>query len=228
MPIFRTALGSLLGHLLSDSLLFQHDKDELSLWLETIPSGTRLSGSEAPDGTPLSNEGEAIITFLEECIHRCTKVPYRYLDEMSTYFGDSGVPVSPLLMTALEQLDVKCKNSSLSPSQALSIFTYLRILIVKLMQKIFGNTFGRAMVSKFNAMVANHGTVSISSDICAAINREVEILRSYVDRLDGTLDQGERTISHSNDILSAPNIDIFLKKVEQTASQEGGNVLRSQ
>lgn len=224
VPVFRSALSSLLSHLLSDSLLFQHDKDELSLWLETIPLGTRLPGSEAPDGTPLTNEGEAVIVFLEECIHRCTKVPYRYLDEMGTWFGDSGISVSPLLMTALEQLDLKSKNSSLSSSHALSIFTYLRILIVKLMQKVSGTGFGRAMVSKLSAMVADHNTMSVSVAIYPAILREVDILRAFVNRLDSTFDQGAGVMPYSNDILSMPNIDTFLKQVEQTASQERGNV----
>lgn len=232
IPVFRKSLGILLNHILSNTLLFQHDKDELSLWLGAMPLGTRLTGSEAPDGAPLTDEGEAVIGFLEECLQRCIKTPYRYLDEMaiclSQLSGDAGLEgfhtsqntsASPLLMTALEQLDAKCKNASLSPSHTLSIFTYLRILIVKLIQKVSGKCFGKAILSRFTAVIETHGSLRSLPVMDAAVNREGRILNAYVERLNSVVD-GEPVLSDA--AKPVPEIDAFLLQVEHTAHQGTG------
>ena len=141
----RATLSGLLRHTLSSTILFQHDVDELELWLSSLPLDGRTTPTEAPDGTPLDNEADGVVAFLDDCAQRCLKTPYRYLEnlERSWALGNdedmtnqpASLP-SPLLMTVLEQLEAKLKTGLLSPSDALSIFTYVRKLLWSLAQKV--------------------------------------------------------------------------------------------
>ena len=141
----RATLSGLLRHTLSSTILFQHDVDELELWLSSLPLDERTTPTEAPDGTPLDNEADGVVAFLDDCAQRCLKTPYRYLEnlERSWALGNdedmtnqpASLP-SPLLMTVLEQLEAKLKTELLSPSDALSIFTYVRKLLWSLAQKV--------------------------------------------------------------------------------------------
>lgn len=78
----RSATAVLLQHSLSSSLLFQHDPDELVLWLRSLPSTARPVDAQAPDGTSLTDERDAVISFLDECAQLCAKIPYRFLEEL--------------------------------------------------------------------------------------------------------------------------------------------------
>ncbi|EAU82375.1 hypothetical protein CC1G_06685 [Coprinopsis cinerea okayama7 len=110
---------------------------------------------ETPDGTPLTDEREAVIAFLDECVQRCLKAPYKYIEEMESFANadstamdvdstsDSARPSpsttasistpSPLLCTVVEQLAAKVRAKLLSPSDLLAITTFLRKLLFALL-----------------------------------------------------------------------------------------------
>ncbi|KAL1920446.1 uncharacterized protein VTP21DRAFT_823 [Calcarisporiella thermophila] len=78
---------------LSDSILFQHNASEIPFWIAACSAGVETSDS---------------IRFLDDCMQRCLKTPYRYIDEVTKITQASGYdgamsPFSPLLMTLLEQ-----------------------------------------------------------------------------------------------------------------------------
>ncbi|KAG2014276.1 hypothetical protein CC2G_011109 [Coprinopsis cinerea AmutBmut pab1-1] len=110
---------------------------------------------ETPDGTPLMDEREAVIAFLDECVQRCLKAPYKYIEEMESFAnadstvmdvdstsdstrlspsttGSVSTP-SPLLCTVVEQLAAKVRAKLLSPSDLLAITTFLRKLLFALL-----------------------------------------------------------------------------------------------
>ncbi|TFY53062.1 hypothetical protein EVJ58_g9659 [Rhodofomes roseus] len=150
-PAIRSATAAVLRQSLSSSLLFQHEPDELVLWLRSLPVTVRAPGAQAPDGAPLADEREAVITFLDDCAQLCGKGPYRYLEELQTLcreddtedvdmdgtgyrMDDESLP-SPLLITIAEQFAAKLKGEHISPSDALAVVTFVRKLVCRLMGK---------------------------------------------------------------------------------------------
>ncbi|CAA7269153.1 unnamed protein product [Cyclocybe aegerita] len=135
-PAIRHALGDVLKHVLSQSILFQEDPDEPALWLKSLPR--RYSGAGADDV-------DSVTTFLDECLQRCMKTPYRYIEALhglasfhtpenaegvaSTTLNRLDTYPSPLLMTVVEQLEAKVNNKSLSSSATLGILMFLRKLL---------------------------------------------------------------------------------------------------
>ncbi|KAJ2930741.1 hypothetical protein H1R20_g6371, partial [Candolleomyces eurysporus] len=106
---------------------------------------------ESLDGTTLTDERLSVVAFLEDCVLRCLKTPYKYIEELESLAGDaagegrdvdSGASLpSPLLITLVEQLEAKLisqggsKGSSavlLTPSDVLAIASYLRALLFSL------------------------------------------------------------------------------------------------
>jgi len=106
----RDAIRSLVRHVLSGSILFEHDPDEVYFWLSSLPVGLRSPDAETPDGTPLSNEQPAVVNFLDDCIQLCLKAPYDYIEGLHISGPDSattkihqlgGNALSPLLATVM-------------------------------------------------------------------------------------------------------------------------------
>lgn len=84
------AVQSLLQSSLAKSVLFQHDPDEFGLWLDS------LCANSNDDVGPKSG----VIIFLDECIQRCYKTPYKFIEDLqqlgkshptSTRSGDQDV-----------------------------------------------------------------------------------------------------------------------------------------
>ena len=142
-----TVLTKVLQHILGNSIILRPSHDEISIWLSCLPVSFRPEqGSESPDGVPLTDEIDAVVTFLDECVQRCVKTPYRYIDDLrnlgttirqSDMEVDSGMAdeddlPSPLLMTVLEQLKIKVAQQLLAPSDVLAITTFLKKLLFRL------------------------------------------------------------------------------------------------
>lgn len=146
MPAVRDAASSLTLGLLSRSVLFEHDPSEIEIWLNALPRTRRASGASAPDEAPLTDEGEGVLAFLDDCIQRCLKTPYRYLEEgLAAFVGGpstsdtealrpNAVP-SPLFMTVLEQFSAKTPAKTITPSDTLAVATYMRKLAVGMLGK---------------------------------------------------------------------------------------------
>jgi nucleolar pre-ribosomal-associated protein 1 len=108
----------------------------------------RLSNDEEViDGGPLLDEAEAVITFLDDCVQRCIKPPYRYLEVVRSLAQNltsnlaseqnysSEIFPSSLLMTVVEQLEAKVTNKLLIPSHVLSITAFIRKFLFYLSSK---------------------------------------------------------------------------------------------
>ncbi|KAH7927036.1 hypothetical protein BV22DRAFT_1103957 [Leucogyrophana mollusca] len=185
----RTTLRSLLCRILSESIVFQEDTEEANLWLASLSSTRRGPGSESPDGAPLTDEAEGVATFLDDCVQRCLKTPYRYFESMqdlllqvtasSQIDSEDSIPEhtdplpSPLLMTVLEQLDAKLTMKLMSPSDILAIFTFIRKLIFKLSSKQQDLRLLLAISDK----LASIAPVDGFSTVTASVQRELSILR---------------------------------------------------
>ncbi|RXW16240.1 hypothetical protein EST38_g9609 [Candolleomyces aberdarensis] len=108
---------------------------------------------ESLDGTTLTDERLSVVAFLEDCILRCLKTPYKYIEELEKLagagdaagegrdVGSGGSLPSPLLITLVEQLEAKLISQGgssgssvvlLTPSDVLAIASYLRALLFSL------------------------------------------------------------------------------------------------
>jgi nucleolar pre-ribosomal-associated protein 1 len=178
----RDEIRSLVRHSLSDSILFEHDPEEVYFWLFSLPMGVRPLDAETPDGTPLLNEQTAVVNFLDDCIHLCLKAPYGYIEGLGVLCSDSTTTgdyqhgrngLSPLLATVMEQISSR-SASSLCPSDMLAIISFTRRLlvrlagkreslghIVRLSEKLASLPVGETLI-KDHAIVANSVTQEIT------------------------------------------------------------------
>jgi hypothetical protein len=130
---------------------------------------------------------------------RCLKTPYRYIEELSALLGGRGEDdaattdftkyPSPLLMTMLEQISAKLRSAtpSLRPSDALSIFTYLRNLLLAMLRKFpFASSFARTIHGKLDAIlkeVENGSVFEGFDDVRRGVREEVKLLEGYLNFL---------------------------------------------
>ncbi|KAG6331073.1 hypothetical protein ID866_8017 [Astraeus odoratus] len=195
----QTTLSTLLRRVLTESVLFQEDPDEVDLWLASLPSGSlrRGSGTETPDGALLTDEVNSVVTFLDDCTQRCLKTPYRYMEAMSdllqpndaqssdAVLTNSGVGMfaSPLLMAVVEQTLAKVNGRLLTPSDALSVFTFFRRLVVKLAtkQEDIGYHALRIITQKLEEPVMGEDFFADYPSIRNAIQRELSIAEASLD-----------------------------------------------
>ncbi|KAF9415620.1 hypothetical protein BGZ94_010452 [Podila epigama] len=75
-PQIKKLTQRLVSKLLGESILFQHDPSEAPLWIEAIPS----TNYGRPD---LTQDQKAFLQFLDDCIARCLRTPYKYVDQSS-------------------------------------------------------------------------------------------------------------------------------------------------
>jgi nucleolar pre-ribosomal-associated protein 1 len=173
--------------------MFQEDPDEPHVWLISLPTNRRALGTESPDGAPLTDEADGIIAFLDDCVQRCMKAPYRYIEELYSLSNyDNQHPTeglaerldvypSPLLMTVLEQLDVKVGKKMLSASDVLALASFLRKLVFRLTSKQQGLRFLTSVLTKVDGILHPTRLFSQYSVVTAAIRREVSLLRTCLE-----------------------------------------------
>ena len=216
----RTAIVALLRHILAPGVLFQHDADEIALWLDSLPFTKRAPGAQAPDGTSLTDEGDGVIPFLDDCVQRCVKTPYKYVEELQAMYasgrqsgGDASsigqhpeMFPSPFLATVVEQLGAKVKGKLLSPSDALALFAFVRKLLLRIVGKSADLALPQAFVGRIATLVegdifAEHPTVK------DAIDREVALLVSSMGQLRNPFAAPSQSTSAA--------VEAFLEQVEK-------------
>ncbi|KAF9224544.1 hypothetical protein BS17DRAFT_780022 [Gyrodon lividus] len=196
----RTTLCKLLQHILAESVLFQEDPNEVELWLAALPSGhvRRGQGTETPDGAPLTDEVDAIAIFIDDCVQRCLKTPYRYMEAMADllqthtssspdistdkHYGEAFA--SPLLMTVLEQVTAKMSGKLMTPSDTLAVFTFVRQLLVRLASKQEGYNGLRAILGKLETGASGGQPFPDHPSIGFGVRRELSIARGCLRHLE--------------------------------------------
>lgn len=106
----RNLTGRLLNQTLSDSFMFSHDPEEVQLWLNALPQNYN-------NDTSMSETQQAILSYLDNCIHRFNRAQYKYTDQLVSLVdkvnknhtlnnhSEYKHPFSPLLLTLRENLD---------------------------------------------------------------------------------------------------------------------------
>lgn len=186
----RDAIGSLVQHIFSGSILFEHDPEEVHFWLSSLPIDARPLDAENPEHTPFLNEQAAVVKFLEDCIQLCLKSPYGYIEELCTSSSEAttangyqlgGNALSPLLATVMEQISSRI----VGPSDTLSIVSFVRRLLVRLPGKM-GSLgllicFSERLASLPVSEIAEENHVNVAK----AVSQEITILKNHLALLGG-------------------------------------------
>jgi nucleolar pre-ribosomal-associated protein 1 len=184
------------------------------LWLSSLPtSRPPVEAGEIPEGISLTGEAGIVIAFLDDCLQRCLKTPYRYIEEMQSLYGpeteqsDPGGLPSPLLMTALQQLGAKVASKVLLPAHTLALASFLRRLVFRLSALQHDLSFLRQIATKIDGILASESLFSQYPIVSGAILRQVKIMRSCL----------QHTHSHPDLDLSDSRVfqlENFLRRIE--------------
>ncbi|KAF7346277.1 hypothetical protein MSAN_01854900 [Mycena sanguinolenta] len=185
-PALRKTLNGLLVHLLSESIIFQSSPEEPSLWLSALPSTRPSSSDPLPEGLSLVDEAATVISFLDDCIQRCLRTPYKYIEDMQAQHDaetQKSTPddlPSPLVMAVLEGLSAKMASKQTSPSHVFALATFLRRLVLRLSSMQRDLAFLKHIAAKVDETLGPDPLFSQCPGISNAIRREMVIMRSYL------------------------------------------------
>jgi len=215
----RDEIRSLVRHVLSESILFEHDPEEIYFWLSSLPTGVRPLDAETPDGTPLLNEEAAVVNFLDECIHTCLRAPYGYIEELHAASSDSTATssykhgensFSPLLATVMEQIPSRFATG-LFPSDLLAIISFTRRLLVRLARKRENLGLLVRLSERLASLPVGETLLEDHTIIAKAVTQEVTILKNTLLLLDDPVTH--ISISIPGD---SPTVADFLDRIENT------------
>ena len=203
----------LVTHCLSTSLLFEHDPGEVDIWIDSLPKlrgHSSASVGEAATTSPLVGAPEACLAFFDECVLRCLKTPYRYIEEnlaiLPTY-SPSELP-SPIFITLLEQLAARTRTNLLPPSTTLEICTYIRRLLLGFLGKQPDVRYMQEMTRKLEVILESSkpGSAEESVNIWAACRTQVALLNQTILVFSSPL--------QVTPVATAPAVRSFLAQVE--------------
>ena len=201
----KKACLDLLQTLLGPSVLFSHDvtASELPLWLAVLPCTVRSPNAVSPHGLPLSDERSAVLEFLDDCVLRCAKTPYRYLEDVAALapgYAPSQLP-SPLLGTLLEQL---AAPRAFEASDSIAILAFVR----KLAFALVGRQPDLRCAIAIAKALRTKCLLRVVPEAGRAAEREVDTLETALKALSqGPVDTLPRT--------SDERVEIFLFEVER-------------
>ncbi|KAF5363710.1 hypothetical protein D9756_001121 [Leucocoprinus leucothites] len=188
VPALKSTLLDLLSHLLSSTILFEETPTEPTLWLTSLPCLIRTPNATSPDNARLTDEAESVVTFLDDCIQRCLKTPFRYIEDMRNNLAptttsnlDAEVYPSPLIMTIQEQLDAKTKAGLLTPSDILAISSFIRKLVFRLLGQIQNPIFLNAVVTHVDRILSESRLWQSEYPVMtAAVRTEVKMMSAVI------------------------------------------------
>ncbi|RXK38093.1 hypothetical protein M231_04652 [Tremella mesenterica] len=152
-PTAYAMTTSLLHTLLTPTLLFEHDPSELSIWLDALPR------NPCSLDAALMTQQIHLLSFFDDCVRRCTKTPYRYIDDLNAFLPDyfswdkPAERPSPLLMTLLEQLKAKVMGQHISTEAVGVVMNYLGRILLCMWGKQKDGLFVSAVVERLEAIV---------------------------------------------------------------------------
>ncbi|ORX35335.1 ribosome 60S biogenesis N-terminal-domain-containing protein [Kockovaella imperatae] len=136
--ITKMMTTDLVYQLMAPTLMFDHDTGELAIFVESLPRTP--SGDVATKALALAQQIH-ILSFIDDCVRRFMKTPYRYIEELQDLNMDetpvvARESVSPLLMTFVEQFQAKLLGEHISTEAAATFLAYVRRVLLCLCGKM--------------------------------------------------------------------------------------------
>jgi nucleolar pre-ribosomal-associated protein 1 len=217
-PVIRVAIQGILRRTFKDSIFFAHNPNEINIWLDALPMTRRAPSAQAPDGTPLTDEGAGVATFLDECFQRCARAPYVYhkmlVNSQKEIIGSgeplaldtSSTPVSPLIVTLMEQLAIRIEKQLFSRSDLLAVMAYIRHILLLLV----GNGLPLALVEEYTNQISHLLENAGQSFSGPAFSREIRFTRNLVHQIQGSA----TSVLHPGNNVAGRDINMFLNQVD--------------
>jgi len=143
---------SLLNNLLLPSILFEHDSGELEIWLGALPK--LPPDADVSSRAKLLTQHVHLLSFLDDCIRRAIRTPYKYIEESLSLVPDYFSPskpyemICPVLMTILEQLNAKIIGELISTEAAGVVMCWLKRVMLGLSGKMRDGQFLAAVLRR--------------------------------------------------------------------------------
>jgi nucleolar pre-ribosomal-associated protein 1 len=211
-----------------DSALFEHDPQELQIWLDALPRSSRSPHARGPENEELVDEKDTVVAILDKAVRECIKTPWQYLEAtLLVYTGfdvdgnehgiekkralegySSSSAASPLLMALLELFAMILRGELKVPSSsALYVATYLRQVIFGISLKQSDSSYALRIVSNLESARAAASHESHTQSILKAIDREIRLLRGAISAMDSV----PTTVNMD---LEEATVSLFLQQVE--------------
>ena len=136
----KQACEDLLRSLLASSSFFEHDPAEIDAWLASLPrADTRSAQRDEETGREadaaavahqLSEEQQVVVSFLDECMLRCAKTPYRYI-EAARQFLQEHRQESDTLDVGVGSKDATASTDLLASPWLMAVFEQFTIRVEK-------------------------------------------------------------------------------------------------
>jgi len=181
--------------------MFDHDREEWTLWIDCLP---RTRSLEVKTSATLALERLHLLGFIDDCIRRCMKTPYRYIEEVSALTSQHQIEVkqstlpSPLLFTMLEQFQAKLAGHHIASDAADVIMTYLRQIILSMTSKQHDFGVIALLEEKLRACLAA-AEVKRETPL-PTLTAQNELLRAQISAFSGA-------VKHSSKILSVKDVE---------------------
>ncbi|SNX86060.1 related to URB1 - nucleolar protein required for the normal accumulation of 25S and 5.8S rRNAs [Melanopsichium pennsylvanicum] len=203
----KGACEDLLRSLLSFSSFFEHSPPEIDAWLANLPqSDTRSTqiggeGGQAADAgvTPhqLSDEQQVVVAFLDECMLRCAKTPYRYIEAAREFLQENGLHsnrnddgsegrsssadllASPWLMAVFEQFTIRVEKSLfLTDAGTVDALTSFFVRLLPSLCAYTRHTSGlEVMASKINDCIKSNQKYVSSAFLASTLISKINSIR---------------------------------------------------
>lgn len=226
--LIKAECAPVIQNLLGPSILFEHDPQELDIWLNALPRSLRSPDAKSPDGSALLDEKSSVLSVVDEALKRCLKSPYKYVETVMEFARNSspittgtsyGPPLlpSPLLMAIIEVMnDCATGVAQAPPSALLALATYIRRVIFGLHLKQPNTQYTRRILEYIISLqIPNQATLTNHSAIGTGILREWHMLTDIFD----VLDQSCPSMNESN-----PAVEDFTLHLEQMVIGELGTL----
>ena len=224
--LIKAECAPVIQKLLGPSILFEHDPQELDIWLNALPRSLRSPDAKSPDGAALLDEKSSVLSVVDEALKRCLKSPYKYVETVMEFAHNSppiptgtsyGPPLlpSPLLMAVIEVMN-DCATGVVQapPSALLALATYIRRVIFGWHLKQLNTQYSRRILEYIVSLrIPNKGILTSHPAIGAGILREWHMLTDIFD----ILDQSWPSMN-----ASVPAVEDFTHHLEQMAIGELG------
>ncbi|KAF9361204.1 hypothetical protein BGX26_005028 [Mortierella sp. AD094] len=144
-PQIKVLTRRLISKLLGESILFQHDPSEANLWVEAIP---------------ISNYGQPVLTadqtcflhFLDDCVARCLRTPYKYVDQSSSILKALQEPLIAEYDEMQDETDRLAWTLSTSQHQDFTqSFSPLLMTIIEQFQHVYAKEASRDVARSITA-----------------------------------------------------------------------------
>ncbi|KAG8727300.1 hypothetical protein FRC11_013544, partial [Ceratobasidium sp. 423] len=172
----RAASAALIARLFGTSVLFEHDPNEVTAWIESFPRNKYTSSPNAEDDIT------TFLGFFDDVLSRCAKTPYKYLEQGKQLYSSSSdilrMP-SPLLMTVLEQL----RHKPMEPASRRLVASFLSRLVKLLVGKMEVRD-AKAISGYMRDVFTKEGEGSLGLRVVSRLETFLEDLGSIEDRMD--------------------------------------------